>query len=98
MYNSYISFIGTSRITEHHIKAAKKSGFKILAISSSRLKSEHLKSIAKKNNIKNIFYSYKKCIEFSNKQKNICYAITCKLSDNKKILNELTKYKKKIFN
>jgi hypothetical protein len=96
MYNSYISFIGTSRITEHHIKAAKKNGFKILAISSSRLKSEHLKSIAKKNNIKNIFYSYKKCIEFSNEQKNISYAITCRLSDNKKIINELTKYKKKV--
>lgn len=75
MYNNYISFIGTSRITEHHIKAAKRNGFKILAISSSRLKSKYLKNIAKRNNIKNIFYSYKKCIEFSNKQKNICYAI-----------------------
>ena len=64
MYNSYISFIGTSRITEHHIKAAKKSGFKILAISSSRLKSEHFKSIAKKNNIKNIFYSIKSVLNF----------------------------------
>jgi hypothetical protein len=97
MYNNYISFIGTSRVTEHHITAAKKNGFKVLAISSSRKNSKYLKTIAKNNNIKKIFYSYKKCIEFSNKEMNISYSVTCRLTDNIKVLNELLKYKKKIF-
>ena len=96
MTKRYVSLIGTSRITEHHIKAAKKSGFLIYSISSSRKNSKHLKSIAKKNNIKKIFYSYKKCIASSNLKKNISYIVTCKLSDNRKILDELLKYKKKI--
>ena len=96
MTKRYVSLIGTSRITEHHIKAAKKSGFLIYSISSSRKNSKHLKSIAKKNNIKKIFYSYKKCIASSNLMKNISYIVTCKLSDNRKILDELLKYKKKI--
>lgn len=96
MTKNYISLIGTSRITEHHIKAAKKCGFLIYSISSSRKNSKHLKSIAKKNNIKKIFYSYKECISSSNLKENISYIVTCKLSDNKKILNELLKYKKKI--
>ena len=96
MKNNYISFIGTSKITEHHIKAAKKCGFKILSISSTRKDSKFLKKIAKKHKINKFFFSYKECIKYSNQIKNLSYVITCKLSDNKKVLYEILKYKKKL--
>jgi hypothetical protein len=93
---NYIAFIGTSRIINDHILASKKNNFKTVAICSSRKKSKFLKVIAKKNRIRNTFYSLKKFINFTQKYKNISYVVAPNISYNEKILKELIKYKNKI--
>ena len=52
MNNIPLTIIGTSRITEHHIISAQKNGFKIIALSSTREKSNYLEKLSKKFNIK----------------------------------------------
>lgn len=92
-----ISIIGTSRITSHHILAARKTGFNIFAIASSRVNSKYLKSLAKKHNIKKIFYSWKECIQSSIKvYDEISFVITAPTNKNKSILNYLLRYNCKI--
>ena len=80
--NIPLTIIGTSRITEHHIISAKKNGFKIIAISSTREKSDYLRKLSKKFNISKFFFSFKKAIEYTEKVKNSAYVITCKTIDN----------------
>ena len=96
MNNIPLTIIGTSRITEHHIISAKKNGFKIIAISSTRKKSDYLRKLSKKFNIGKFFFSFKKAIEYTEKVKNSAYVITCKTIDNYKVLKALKKSKKKI--
>ena len=94
--NIPLTIIGTSRITEHHIISAKKNGFKIIALSSTREKSKYLRKLSKKFNINKIFYNFKESIQYTEKIKNAAYVITCKTIDNQKILMALKKSKKKI--
>ena len=96
MNNTPLTIIGTSRITEHHIISAKRNGFKIIALSSTRKKSNYLQKISKKFNIKKIFYDYKESIKYTEQVKNAAYVITCKTSDNLKILKALKKSNRKI--
>ena len=96
MNNIPLTIIGTSRITEHHIISAKKNGFKIIAISSTREKSNYLEKLSKKFNINKIFYNFKESIKYTEKIKKAAYVITCKTSDNSKVLLALKKTKKKI--
>ena len=96
MNNIPLTIIGTSRITEHHIISAQKNGFKIIALSSTREKSNYLEKLSKKFNINKIFYNFKDSIEYTEKVKNAAYVITCKTIDNYKILKALKKSKKKI--
>ncbi len=94
--NIPLTIIGTSRITEHHIISAKKNGFKIIALSSTRTKSNYLRKLSKKFNINKIFYNFKESIKYTEKVENAAYVITCKTIDNHKILMALKKSKKKI--
>jgi phosphoglycerate dehydrogenase-like enzyme len=48
--NIPLTIIGTSRITKHHIISAKKNGFKIIALSSTREE----KQLFKKGYLKNL--------------------------------------------
>ena len=96
MNNIPLTIIGTSRITEHHIISAKKNGFKIIAISSTREKSNYLEKLSKKFNINKIFYNFKESIKYTEKIKKAAYVITCKTSDNSKVLLALKNTKKKI--
>ena len=96
MNNIPLTIIGTSRITEHHIISAQKNGFKIIALSSTREKSNYLEKLSKKFNIKKKFYNFKESIQYTEKVKNAAYIITCKTIDNYKILKALKKSKKKI--
>ena len=96
MKNIPLTIIGTSRITEHHIISAQKNGFRIIALSSTREKSNYLEKLSKKFNIKKKFYNFKESIQYTEKVKNAAYIITCKTIDNYKILNALKKSKKKI--
>ena len=93
---NYIAFIGTSRIINDHILASKKNNFKTVAICSSRKKSKFLKVIAKKNSIRNTFYSLKKFINFTQKYKNISYVIAPQIKYNERILKKILKYDNKI--
>ena len=96
MNNIPLTIIGTSAITEHHIKSAKKNGFKIIALSSTRKKSKYLKKISKKFKIKKIFNNYIESIKYTEQVKNASYVVTCKTSDNHKVLKALRKSNRKI--
>ena len=91
-----IHIIGTSKITLKHIQVLKKN-FKILSISSTRKSSKNLVSISKKFNIDRVFYDWKKSIQFARKIQNSSFLITSRIKDNKKVLEECCKTKKKIF-
>ena len=92
-----ISIIGTSRITSHHIKAARKSGFQVFSIASTRKNSKYLDPLAKTNNIKNKFVSWKECVHQSLKiDKNISFVVTAPTIKNKIILKYILKYNSKI--
>jgi hypothetical protein len=94
--NTPLTIIGTSRITGHHIISAKKNGFEIIALSSTREKSNYLRKLSKKFNINKIFYNFKESIKYTEKVKNAAYVISCKTTDNYKVLLALKKTKKKI--
>jgi hypothetical protein len=97
MINKNISIIGTSKITTHHIIAAKKVGFTIYSIAASRRNSRYLAPLAKKYKIKKIYYSWKECIKESiKKYKDISFIITTPISKNKIILDYILKYNSKI--
>jgi hypothetical protein len=96
MNNKLLTIIGTSRITEHHIISAKKNGFRIIAISSAKKESKFLKKLSRKFNIRNFFFNFKEAIKYTEQFNNAAYVITCKTSDNFKVLKHLKKSKKKI--
>jgi predicted dehydrogenase len=92
-----VSIIGTTRITSHHIIAARKAGFQIFSISATRENSKYLVSLAKKNNIKKKFFSWKECINQSLKfDKKISFIITAPTVKNKSLLDYILKFNSKI--
>ena len=92
-----ISIIGTSRITSHHVVAARKAGFKVYSISATRKKSEYIQYIAKKHNIDRYYFSWKECIKNSiENNKKISFVVTGPTVKNKPILDYLLKYNSKI--
>lgn len=97
MIKKKISIIGTSRITSHHIVAARKAGFQIFSISATRKNSKFLDSLSKKHNIKNKFFSWKDCVNQSLKNdKNTAFVVTSPTRQNKLILKYILKYNSKI--
>jgi hypothetical protein len=97
MISKIISIIGTSKITTHHIIAARKVGFTIYAIAASRRNSKYLAPLAKKYKIKKIYYSWKECVNESiKKYKDVSFVITTPTSKNKIILDYILKYNSKI--
>ena len=98
MIKKKISIIGTSRITSHHITAAIKVGFEIYSISSTRKNSKFINQLSSKHNIKNVFYSWKDCIDKSiNFDKDISFVITAPTIKNKIILKYLSNFNSKVF-
>jgi hypothetical protein len=90
-----LSIFGSSEIIYHHIIAAKKNSFKIFSICTSNKKSKNIKKIAKKFNIKRVYFDWKEFIKAS--QKNKCsILIAGRIKDNKKILEYCLKLKLKI--
>ena len=69
MNNIPLTIIGTSRITEHHIISAKKNGFKIIALSSTREKSNYLEKLSKKFNIRKYSILLKNLLNIQKKSK-----------------------------
>ena len=92
-----IVIIGTSPITEQHIKSIKKLNGEIALISSTRKNSKLLPYLAKKYKIKNKFYNWKHAINFASKLKNMAFLISGRLSHNRRILNKCVKLNRKIF-
>jgi predicted dehydrogenase len=92
-----IAIIGTSPITEQHIKSIKKLNGEIALISSTRKNSKLLPYLAKKYKIKNKFYNWKHAINFASKLKNMAFLISGRLSHNRRILNKCVKLNRKIF-
>ena len=91
-----LGIIGTSRITEDHIKVIKKLGHDILFISSTRKKSKRLKILSKKHKIKK-FFDWKKSIKFAEEFNDCNFLITSRIKDNFKILKECIKKNRFIF-
>ena len=89
--------IGTSRITDDHIKVIKKLGHEILFISSTRQKSKNLKKISKNHKIKKKFENWKEAIKFAKKENNCSFLITSRIKDNLKVLEECVKTNRFIF-
>ena len=88
--------IGSSRIVIDHILVAKKVGFKIHGIFSSRKKSKNAVLIKNRFGIKKNFSHFNELIKYA--LKNNCYILIAgKLSDNKKILKICVKNKIKVF-
>lgn len=97
MTKNKISIIGTSRITSHHIIAARKAGFQIFSIAATRKNSKFLNPLSKKYKIKKKFFSWKNCINQSLKiNKDIAFVITSPTKQNKVILKYILKHNSKI--
>ncbi len=92
-----IAIIGTSRITEDHIKVLTKLRNKIVSISSTRKNSKNLKLLAKKFKIKKTFNNWQQSIKYVSKIKNCNFLITTRIQDNLKVLKACTKFKRYIF-
>ncbi len=92
-----IAIIGTSNITNNHIEAFGRFKKNILSISSTRKKSKNLNKFREKFKIKNIYFDWRKGIKEACKVKDSVFFITSRVKDNKKILQECCKTKKKIF-
>ena len=88
--------IGTSNITFHHLKALKRK-FNIACIASTRLNSKNLNKISNHFGIKKKFNNWKEAIKYTIGLKKSAFFITSRFKDNKKILRECCKTKKKIF-
>jgi hypothetical protein len=90
-----LSVFGSSEIIYHHISAAKKNSFSIFGIYSSNKNSKNVKKIAKKFNIKRIYYDWKNLIKDSSKN-NCSVLIAGQIKDNKKILIDALKHNFKV--
>jgi hypothetical protein len=90
-----LSVFGSSEIIYHHIRAAKINSFSIFGIYSSNKNSTNVKKIAKKFNIKRIYYDWKNLIIDSSKN-NCSVLIAGRIKDNKKILIAALKHNFKV--
>ena len=91
-----LSIIGTSKIVEEHIKAAKAAGFELFSIASTRKKSKNLKKILKIYKFKFSFDNWIDAVNHSNKFKNTTFLIAPRIKDNLKTL-DLNLKKKNFF-
>jgi len=93
---NYLSIIGTSKIIEKHIYAAKKNKFKINSIISlNKNAHKNLSYIKNKFKIKKIYNDLDKfLIDAKNNKSSIL--IASRIIDNEKVLNKVLKYDLKI--
>ena len=91
-----ICIIGSSDIIEKHLLAAKANAFKLYSITSLKKKSKNCIKIKKKFSIQKYYTNWKKCIDESSKQKNICFLVAPRIQDNIKVLNYISKFNKPI--
>ncbi len=82
-----ISIIGTSKITESHLRSILKNKIKIISISSTRENSKRLKVLSKKFKIKNTFSKWTENIKFA-KKNNSNFLICGRIEDNFKVLKK----------
>lgn len=92
-----LSIIGTSKIVEEHIKAAKAAGFELFSIASTRKKSKNLKKILKKFKFKFSFDNWIDAVNHSNKFKNTSFLIAPRIQDTFKVLDLILKKKNFVF-
>ena len=81
-----LSIIGTSNIVEEHIKVAKRCGFKLFSICSTRKNSKNLSYLKKKYNFNHSFNNWQEAIHHSHKYKDIIFLIAPRIKDTFKIL------------
>ena len=83
-----IGVIGTSRITEDHLKVIKNNNHKVVFLCSTRKQSLNLIKLAKRYKIKKIFNDWKAAVEYAKNIKGCNFLITSRIKDNKKILKK----------
>lgn len=88
--NDKLSIIGTSKIIEKHIYAAKKNKFEINSIISLNKNKKSLYFLKKKFNIKKIFSNLNKFLNDAKKNKS-CILIAPRIIDNEKIMKRVLK-------
>ena len=81
--------IGSSKIIDHHLIAARKLGFSLYAIASTRKNSINAKKKFKRFKIKKFFSDYNQLIKETYNLKNICYLVAPRIKDTIKILSDL---------
>ena len=86
-----LGVIGTSRITEDHLKILKNFKHEVVFLSSTRKNSLNLAKLAKKYRIKKFFNDWKAAVEYARNIKGCNFLITSRIKDNKKILKECIK-------
>tara|TARA_B100000787_G_C16198423_1_gene302841 strand:+ start:5639 stop:6541 length:903 start_codon:yes stop_codon:yes gene_type:complete len=91
-----LSIIGSSKIIEHHIIAAKKVGFKVKAIFSSNKNSKNAQNLKEKFKIDYNFKTIGEFIKFS-EDKKCSIIIAGRVRDNEIFLLKSLKTKNKIF-
>lgn len=79
--------IGSSKIVDHHLLVAKKLGFSLYAISSTRKDSINAKNKFRKFRIKRYFSDYQDLIKETSKTKGVCYLVASRINDTVKILS-----------
>ena len=84
-----LCIIGSSDIVDHHLMAAKKLGFSLYAISSTRKNSSNAKKKFKKFRIKKYFSDHRDLIKETSKLKDVCYLVAPRIKDTFKILYDL---------
>ena len=84
-----LCIIGSSNIVDHHLLVAKKLGFSLHAIASTRKKSLNAKKKLKKFRIEKYFSNYRELIKETSKLKNVCYLVAPRIRDTIKILSDL---------
>tara|TARA_B100000965_G_scaffold386927_1_gene389690 strand:+ start:653 stop:1072 length:420 start_codon:yes stop_codon:yes gene_type:complete len=90
-----ISIIGTSKITESHIKSILNNNSEIISISSTRSKSKKIKYLSRKFRIKKNFTNWKDNVYYGKKNK-ANFLITGRIQDNFKVLKKCCETGQKI--
>lgn len=92
-----LSIIGSSKIIEEHIKAAKKNKFKIYSIYSTNKNSKNVLYLKKKYKIKKIYKSLNLLIKEVKYQKKLAFLIAPRIKDTYKILKKLINHSNYFF-
>lgn len=88
MEKSKIIFIGSSKIINHHILAAKKNGFELYGICTTRKNNFKILSLGKKYKIKKIYNNINLALTDAKTQKNIYFVVASRIKDNFKIIKK----------